>query len=80
MEPENKSVMEELLSARSALMMEPEAIEGEVGPFLADRDVWARHAVEHIDAALALLRRQPHVIDRGNNRASFGGTLVGMGF
>jgi hypothetical protein len=79
MPPERKDAVKELYSALSALSMEPEAIEGADGPFLVDRDRWAKHAAEHINAALDLLTK-PHVIERGNNRASFGGKLVGMGF
>jgi len=57
MAPENKDPRLEIHSAISALMMAPEAIEGaENEEFLADRDVWAKHAVEHMHAALKLLQ------------------------
>jgi hypothetical protein len=57
MAPENKDPRLEIYSAISALMMPPEAIEGaENEEFLADRDVWAKHAVEHLYAALKLLQ------------------------
>jgi len=57
MAPENKDPRREIRSAISALMMAPEAIKGaENEEFLADRDVWAKHAVEHLNAALKLLQ------------------------
>lgn len=56
-EPRNRNARLEIHSAISALHMEPEVIEGaENEQFLADRDVWAKHAVEHLRAALDLLQ------------------------
>lgn len=47
----------ELISAMSALNMEPSPIEHPIGPYLSDRDEWARHAYEHIIVAFGLLER-----------------------
>jgi hypothetical protein len=49
------SVREEIMSAISSLNMEPEPIEGVDSTFLADTDVWAKHAAQHLYAALNLL-------------------------
>lgn len=56
--PRNRFALEEVASAISALYMEPEAIPGtEDEIFLGDKDVWAKHAIEHLQAAMELLRR-----------------------
>lgn len=43
----------EVTSGLSALRMEPKPIPAEkaYGPFICDRDEWAKHAVEHFHAA-----------------------------
>ena len=57
--PRNRNVHEEISSALQALYMPPEAIPGltEEDFFLADRDVWAKHAIVHLHAALKLLEQ-----------------------
>lgn len=55
-EPEHSSAYEEIASGISSLNMPPEAIPGkEDEEFLSDKDIWAKHAVEHMRAALDLL-------------------------
>jgi len=46
----------ELISAESALNMEPDPIPGTKG-YLSQTDAWAKHAVEHIHAVFVLLLR-----------------------
>jgi hypothetical protein len=56
--PRNRNVHEEISSAIQALYMEPEAIPGtEDEIFLGDKDVWAKHAIVHLHAALKLLEQ-----------------------
>jgi hypothetical protein len=56
--PRNRSAIEEVSSAISALFSPPEAIPGtEDEDFLGDKDVWAKHAIEHLYAAMDLLRQ-----------------------
>jgi hypothetical protein len=56
--PRNRNAYEEISSAIQALYMEPEAIPGtEDEIFLGDKDVWAKHAIEHLHAAMALLEQ-----------------------
>ena len=45
----------EIISAQSSLNMEPEPIPGVTTGYLSDQDVWAQHAMEHIQQALLLL-------------------------
>lgn len=47
----------EIISAMSALNMEPEPLETPEGIFLSERDKWAKHAIDHLRAALKLLKR-----------------------
>ncbi len=47
----------EVMSAMSALKMEPEPLEKPEGDYLSDRDYWVRHSMEHLCAAMKLLRR-----------------------
>lgn len=48
----------ELVSAQSALNMEPSPItEGSTGPYLSDSDKWVADAYEHIAAELDYLHR-----------------------
>lgn len=47
----------EVLSAISALNMEPEPLEPPEGAYLSERDKWAKHAMEHLHATMELLRR-----------------------
>lgn len=47
----------EIISAMSALNMEPEPLEVPEGAYLSERDRWAKHAMEHLRAALELLQR-----------------------
>jgi len=57
-EPRNRNALEEIASAIQALYSPPEAIPGtEDEDFLGDKDVWAKHAIEHLHAAMELLRR-----------------------
>jgi hypothetical protein len=57
--PRNRSAVDELTSAISALHMEPEPLPGpfpeDEPAFLVYRDKWVSHAVEHIRAALTLI-------------------------
>lgn len=47
----------EILSAISALNMEPEPIDGvPAGTYLSSSDKWAAHAMEHLHAAFDLIR------------------------
>lgn len=46
----------ELISAISALHMEPEPLNPD-GQFLVDRDRWAQHSYAHIQQALVYLRK-----------------------
>ena len=56
--PRNRNALEEISSAVSALFSPPEAIPGtEDEIFLGDKDVWAKHAIEHLYAAMDLLRQ-----------------------
>lgn len=50
-------VMSELISAQSALNMEPTPIENPEGPYSSDKDFWVNHAYAHIQAALQGLMR-----------------------
>jgi hypothetical protein len=45
----------EVVAAMSALNMEPRPLEAPEGDFLSERDHWAKHAVEHLRAAMAQL-------------------------
>jgi len=47
----------EIISAISALNMEPEPLEVPKGVFLSERDKWVEHAMAHLHAALKLLKR-----------------------
>lgn len=46
----------EILSAMSALNMEPELLESPTGIYLSSTDRWAAHALEHLNAAFELLQ------------------------
>jgi len=51
-----EGIIQELISAQSSLNMEPSPIspEYEGGFYLSETDEWAKHAYEHIGAALKL--------------------------
>ncbi len=49
-----RHAISELISAQSALNMEPSPQDAD-GPYLSDRDKWAAHAYEHIAAAIDVL-------------------------
>jgi hypothetical protein len=51
-----EGALQELISAMSALNMEPDPIPGATG-FLSDTDAWVRHAMEHLTAVAHLLIR-----------------------
>lgn len=51
-----EGAMSELISAQSALNMEPEALEQPDGPYISDLDKWAKHAYDHIAAAMEMLQ------------------------
>jgi len=48
----------ELISAQSALNMEPDPIEGKPGRFLSECDGWARHSMTHLQQASKLLHER----------------------
>jgi hypothetical protein len=48
----------ELISAQSALNMEPDPIEGPSGRFLSECDGWARHSMTHIKHACKLMHER----------------------
>lgn len=52
-----EGLIHELISAQNALNMEPEQLAEPEGPYLSDRDRWAKDAYQHIVAALALVDR-----------------------
>lgn len=57
-DPKQAAIVE-IISAVSALTMDPEPMENinpEYDHFLRDTDVWVHHAVEHLQAALEVLR------------------------
>lgn len=47
-----QGIIGELISAISALNMGPEPLAEPAGPLLAQRDRWATHCGEHLEAAL----------------------------
>jgi hypothetical protein len=51
-----QGALQELISAMSALNMEPEPIPGATG-FLSETDAWAQHAMGHLVAVADLLIR-----------------------
>lgn len=46
----------ECLSAMSALNMDPSPIPGAIG-YLSETDAWAKHAMEHLQTAIALINK-----------------------
>ena len=50
------SAMLEIISAMSALNMPPEPLAKPEGEYLSETDVWAKHAMEHLNAACEHLR------------------------
>ena len=50
-----EGAIHELISAQSALNMEPEPIKDPKNVFLCDKDKWASHAYDHILAATELI-------------------------
>ena len=48
-------ILQELISAQSALNMEPDPIKGRPGRFLSECDGWARHSMTHITHATKLM-------------------------
>jgi hypothetical protein len=48
----------ELISAQSALDMEPDPIEGKPGRFLSECDGWARHSMTHLKQASKLMHER----------------------
>jgi len=47
----------EIISAMSSLNMEPKPMDKPEGDYLSETDFWAYHAMEHLRAAIDLLRR-----------------------
>lgn len=54
----SNNIWSELISAQSALNMEPDPIEGKSGRFLSECDGWARHSMTHLKHANKLLRER----------------------
>jgi len=50
-----QAALNEVVSAMSALNMEPEPLTTPTGVYLSERDVWAAHAMEHLRAVVANL-------------------------
>jgi len=50
-----QSAMNEIVSAISALNMEPDPLPVPEGKYLSEVDGWAKHAVEHLQAAIQTL-------------------------
>lgn len=50
----NKAI-QEILSAQSALNMEPSPLRESKGTYLSETDYWAEHAYEHLNQALQAL-------------------------
>jgi hypothetical protein len=63
-----QGALTELVSAMSALNMEPEAVENPSGMFLSEVDVWAAHAMEHLEAVFELLREAHSERERDRER------------
>ena len=49
-------IASEIISAMSALNMEPEPMQKPVGKFLSESDKWVHHAMEHLKRAMDLHR------------------------
>jgi hypothetical protein len=47
----------EIISGISSLNMEPDPVTNPKGPYISDLDKGVNHAIEHFDAAIALLQR-----------------------
>lgn len=52
-----QSALNEVVSAMSALNMEPRPLDKPEGDYLSERDAWAKHAMEHLRAAVQLLNK-----------------------
>jgi hypothetical protein len=52
-----QGAIHELLSAMSALHMEPDSIDNPIGEFLVHMDRWAAHSHAHMQQALVYLRK-----------------------
>lgn len=63
-----RASVEELISAESALNMEPRPIpdKGTMG-YLSETDLWVAHAYEHIAAAIDILSDRPYKLRRPGN-------------
>ena len=51
--------LSEIISAESALNMEPEPMEEPTGQYLSETDQWAAHAMEHLHAAFDTINKAP---------------------
>jgi hypothetical protein len=54
-ETPTRAAIDELVSAQSALNMEPSPMAYPEGPYLSDQDKWAADAYQHICAAIKIL-------------------------
>ena len=54
----SKDLFHEITSAQSSLNMEPEPIPGVTTGYLSAQDVWAKHALEHLQQAALLLHER----------------------
>lgn len=55
---DRQKIIQELISAQSALNMEPEPIPSSAGNFLSQTDYWVKHSYKNIDNAIKMLMEE----------------------